>query len=225
MPDRMNDDMNNRIVFIDDEKNILNALKRLFHKDSYEMFFFDDPKKAMEEFGNINPAVIVSDQRMPGMSGSRLFETARLVCPDAIRLILTGYTDMATAIESINLGHVNRFISKPWDDEQLREEIKNAVLMYHLEKEKLSSLISSTASRQGSIERKKGIAQLAGAVCNEIDKPLQIAIGLADILAGETAGSELKPFADSIKKELGKIYAIMKKVMLIKYESSQSSDT
>lgn len=211
-----------KIVFVDDEKNILNALKRLFHKDSYEMYFFDDPKKAIEELGSIKPAVIVSDQRMPGISGARLLETARLICPDAIRLILTGFTDMETVIEAINLGNVNRFITKPWDDEQLKLEINDAVLMYHLEKEKLSSVISSAVSEHGSIERKKGIAQLAGAVCKEMDKPLQVAIGLTEILVGEiNSNSSLKPFAENIKNELGKMAEIMKKLMLIKYEGGK----
>lgn len=218
----MDEFQKSKIVFIDDEKNILNALKRLFHKDSYEMYFFDDPKKAIEEIGKIQPAVIVSDQRMPGMSGARLLESARIICPDAIRLILTGYTDMTTVIEAINLGHVNRFISKPWDDEQLKVEINDAVLMYHLEKEKLSTVINSAASEHGSVERKKGIAQLAGAVCNEMDKPLQVAIGFTDILLGEINNdSALKPFAENIKKELSKMAEIMKKIMLIKYEGGQ----
>lgn len=224
----MSDQMNNRIVFVDDEKNILNALKRLFHKEPYEMFFFDDPKQAYEKLAGINPAVIVSDQRMPVMSGSQLLEKARLVCPDTVRIILTGHTDMETAIESINLGNVNRFISKPWDDEKLKEDINSAVLMYHLEKEKLSSLISASSIRQGSIERKKGIAQLAGAVCNEISQPLQMAIGLADIIAGETGSGggvtadNIRPHAENLKNELERISDIVRKLVLIKFEGGCS---
>lgn len=224
----MTDYSNPRIVFIDDEKSILNAIRRIFHKSDYELFFFDDPKTAIGKFGEINPAVIVSDQRMPGMNGARVLEQARLICPEAIRLILTGFTDIETVIDSINTGNVLRFITKPWDDDKLKEEINNAVLMYHIEKEKLANIISSTVNKQTSQERKKGIAQLAGAICHEMNQPLQIALGFTEILVGElkcedvTVKNSLAPVAQKIKKELQYMSEIMKKLMLIKNESSVS---
>lgn len=224
----MTDYTNPRIIFIDDEKNILNAIRRLFHKSQYELFLFDDPKIAISRFGEIKPSVIVSDQRMPEMNGARVLEQARIICPDAIRIILTGFTDIETVIEAINTGNVVRFITKPWIDDELKNEIDDAVLMYHIEKEKLANIISSAAGKQISSERKKGISQLAGAICHEMNQPLQIAMGFAEILAGELqiesvhGKGSLMPIVQKIKNELNFMNEIMKKLMLIKYETKEN---
>lgn len=219
---------NPRIIIIDDEKNILNAIRRLLHKSEYELHVFDDPKDAISKFSEINPAVIVSDQRMPGISGAKVMEQARLLCPEAIRLILTGYTDIETVIDAINTGNVARFITKPWDDEELKNEINNAVLMYHVEKEKLTNIINDSAGKQISSERKKGMSQIAGAICHEMNQPLQLAMGYSEILAGELREDSKKenpvllPIVQNLKKELNFMGDIMKKLMLIKNDGSNN---
>jgi len=70
--------------------------------------------------------VIVSDQRMPGMTGTEFFTRVRQLYPDTMRIILSGYTELETVIEAINRGAIYKFLTKPWDDEQLREQVREA---------------------------------------------------------------------------------------------------
>ncbi len=115
------------VMFVDDEEHILKSLRRLFRKEGYEILPYSDPKEALEVIKEKEIDVIVSDQRMPGMSGSELLAEAREANPDAVRIMLTGYTDLESAEEAINKGQVWRFLVKPWNDEDLRVTVRQAV--------------------------------------------------------------------------------------------------
>jgi FixJ family two-component response regulator len=74
--------------------------------------------------------VIISDQRMPGMSGTQFLDTVKQLYPDTLRIILSGYTDLQVVTESVNRGAVFRFLTKPWDDDLLREQVHDAFRRY-----------------------------------------------------------------------------------------------
>lgn len=120
------------IFFVDDERHILSALKRLFVDEPYEIATFQSPLEALEELSRNEAAVVVSDQRMPEMEGAKFLEMVRGKCPDAVRIIMTGYADLDAAIAAINTSGVYRFVHKPWDDAELKLTIKNAVDHYNL---------------------------------------------------------------------------------------------
>lgn len=103
------------LLIIDDEERILTALKSLF-RHRYHVFTTTDGNKALDFITRYQMHVIISDQRMPIMLGAELLRRSREISPRSVRILLTGYSDLAAIVGSINDGEVYRFISKPWDD-------------------------------------------------------------------------------------------------------------
>ena len=114
-----------RVLFIDDEERILTALKSQF-RDRFHVFTTTDSTKALDFIGKFQTHVIVSDQRMPEMVGVELLRRSRAIAPNSVRILLTGYSDLAAIVGSINDGEVYRFISKPWDTAELQRVIAEA---------------------------------------------------------------------------------------------------
>ncbi|MGH8710649.1 MAG: response regulator, partial [Burkholderiales bacterium] len=115
-----------RLLLIDDEERILTALKSLF-RSRYHVFTTTDGNKALDFLRKYQMHVIVSDQRMPVMPGVELLRRSREISPRSVRVLLTGYSDLAAIVGSINEGEVYRFISKPWDNSELQTIIAEAV--------------------------------------------------------------------------------------------------
>ncbi len=115
-----------RVLFIDDEERILSALKSLF-RDRYHVFTTTDCQKALDFVSKYEMHVIVSDQRMPEMLGVEFLRRSREISPNSVRILLTGYSDLAAIVGSMNDGEVYRFISKPWDNTELRNTLGEAV--------------------------------------------------------------------------------------------------
>ncbi|MDH5535079.1 MAG: protein kinase [Betaproteobacteria bacterium] len=114
-----------RILFVDDEERILNALRSLFRHD-YRVLTATNGPEALELANKFKPHVIVSDQRMPNMLGVDLLREVRQIIPHSVRILLTGYSDLAAIVGSINDGEVFRFISKPWDNQEIRKTMAEA---------------------------------------------------------------------------------------------------
>jgi serine/threonine-protein kinase len=114
-----------RILFVDDEERILTALKSVF-RSKYHVLTAANGQEALDFIRRFRIPVIVSDQRMPGMLGVDLLRRSRELSPDSVRILLTGYSDLASIVGSINDGEVYRFISKPWDNQELQQVIAEA---------------------------------------------------------------------------------------------------
>jgi serine/threonine-protein kinase len=114
------------ILFVDDEERITLLLSMMFRGD-YHVLTANSGQQALELLARHPVDVLVSDQRMPGMSGVELLRRARESWPRAVRLLLTGYSDLSAIVDSVNEGEVFRFLSKPWDQEQIRQTIADAV--------------------------------------------------------------------------------------------------
>jgi diguanylate cyclase (GGDEF)-like protein/PAS domain S-box-containing protein len=114
------------LLLVDDEPNILSSLTRLLRREGYRILAATSPGEAFELLATHPVQVIVSDQRMPEMSGTEFFARVRQLYPDTIRLVLTGYTDIESITGAINRGAITKFLTKPWDDDQLREQIREA---------------------------------------------------------------------------------------------------
>ena len=123
------------ILFVDDEENMLKALKRVFMDEPYDLATALSGKEALEVLNRRSFAVIVSDQRMPEMSGSEFLGRARAIQPDAVRVVLTGYADVQAAVSAINEGGASRYIAKPWNDADLVLVVRDAVATYGLRQE------------------------------------------------------------------------------------------
>lgn len=117
-----------RILFVDDELNILRALERVFIEDDYEILTATSGEEALELMERVPPVqVVVSDFRMPHMNGVDLLREIRGKWPEAVRAVLSGYADTAAIVSAINEGQIYRFIPKPWNDSDLRMTIAAAV--------------------------------------------------------------------------------------------------
>jgi serine/threonine-protein kinase len=114
-----------RLLIVDDEERILTALKSRF-RDRYHVFTTTDGNKALDFLRRYPMHVIISDQRMPIMPGVELLRRSREISPRSVRILLTGYSDLAAIVGSINEGEVYRFISKPWDNDDLQRVVAEA---------------------------------------------------------------------------------------------------
>ncbi|MFZ1986544.1 MAG: HD domain-containing phosphohydrolase [Desulfatitalea sp.] len=132
------------LLLVDDEASILKSLTRLFRKENFTILTAGGGAEALEKLGPVAESVslIVSDQRMPGMTGSEFLEQAVGLAPHAIRFILTGFADMDAVIAAVNKGKIHRYISKPWNDEELLQQVRAALsqVELRLENQRLSAL-------------------------------------------------------------------------------------
>lgn len=113
------------LLFVDDEERIVNLLRTMFRGD-YEVLTATSGQQALELLGKHRVEVLVSDQRMPGMLGVELLAEARKRSPATMRILLTGYSDLAAIVGSVNDGEVFRFINKPWNHEEIKTIIREA---------------------------------------------------------------------------------------------------
>lgn len=114
-----------KILFIDDEERILRTLKMLF-RGKFEVYTTTDPEEVFARVGRERIDVIVSDQRMPKMFGAQVLARVKELSPHTMRILLTGYSDMAAAIEAVNQGEIFRYISKPWNPEDIVATVSEA---------------------------------------------------------------------------------------------------
>ncbi|MDO8034221.1 response regulator [Janthinobacterium sp. SUN128] len=114
------------LLLVDDEPNILASLKRLLRRDGYHILTAGSGQEGLEVLASHVVDVIVSDQRMPGMLGADFLRKAKLLCPQTIRIMLSGYTELQAVTDAVNEGAIFKFLTKPWEDHQLREHIAEA---------------------------------------------------------------------------------------------------
>ena len=120
----------NTLLLLDDDENVLASLKRLLRRDNYRIFSAGDAPAAFEILANQKVGVIVSDQRMPGMTGVEFLRRVKELYPDSVRMVLSGFTEIDSVTDAINQGAVYRFLTKPWDDSLLRANIAEAFRRY-----------------------------------------------------------------------------------------------
>jgi DNA-binding NtrC family response regulator len=122
--------MQDKIIFVDDERGILEALKWLFMDEPYQIESFDSASEALNLAERAEPAVMVSDQRMPEMSGTEFLEQVRDRWPDTIRIIMTADPD-ETVRQALSHEEIHGVIVKPWDQSEFKHLLRNAVDKYH----------------------------------------------------------------------------------------------
>src|SRR5450830_265110 len=130
------------LLCVDDEPNILSALKRLFRGKGWQVLSAEGGQTALALLETQNVDLVISDMRMPEMDGAQFLTQVRARWPDTVRLLLTGHSDINAIIEAINRGEIYRYITKPWDDNDIvlivRQALERQVL--ELEKKRLEAL-------------------------------------------------------------------------------------
>lgn len=128
----MNENLKNkqiRILYLDDEENNLNSFKAAFRRE-YDIYLAKNSEEAFNILKTVKPQIVFSDQRMPVTTGVEFFNAVRQVFPDPVRILMTGYTDINDIILAINKGHIYRYITKPWNEHEVRVAIENAYDLY-----------------------------------------------------------------------------------------------
>lgn len=127
--------MKYKIMIVDDEPANLRTLKRMF-RESYEVLTAESGAEALALLEQHNVALLISDQRMPQMSGIELMKQTVALRPQMVRILLTGYTDVGALIEAINSGLVYRYVTKPWNNDDLKLIVSRALENYEVVKSK-----------------------------------------------------------------------------------------
>jgi len=123
-----------KVLVVDDEKSVGKSLGRLLSLENIKHVYCNSAKDALKEIQSARTpfSLIISDQRMPGGTGTDFLEQAKTIAPDTICFLITAHSDLKTVIESVNKGAVYKYIIKPWDNEALLDNIKTALMKYQL---------------------------------------------------------------------------------------------
>jgi DNA-binding NtrC family response regulator len=124
-----------KILLLDDEPNILVALRRTLSREGYQVTACGTPEEAFEALHRETFDIIMTDHIMPRMTGLEFLRVVRLRYPEPMRIMLTGQADMQTAIDAINLGEIFRFLTKPWDDAELKATLFAAMTQLEEQRE------------------------------------------------------------------------------------------
>ncbi len=150
----MSDEQRPRILIVDDEPGVRSAQRRTLRKERYELSFAESASQALEMLRESKPELIISDHLMPEMTGLQFLQRCRLLYPDVGRIVLTGQAEMETVIAAINDGAVFRFLTKPWDDDEVKLTIHLAIRHVEMEREnaRLLALVGQQAIRIQELE-------------------------------------------------------------------------
>ncbi|MDX1587637.1 MAG: ATPase, T2SS/T4P/T4SS family [Oleiphilaceae bacterium] len=135
-----------RLLFVDDEPHVLSSLRRAFRKENYEIHCAADAREALSLIQQQTFHLMITDYKMPGMSGAELLQEVKRMAPDTLRIMLTGQADTQAVMSAINEGAVYRFILKPWNDDELRVTVALALEQFELRQK--NRQLEHTASRQ-----------------------------------------------------------------------------
>ncbi|MFO7992557.1 MAG: response regulator [Marinobacter sp.] len=149
-----------KIQLVDDEPNILNALKRLLRPHGWEIHTYNNVEAALTGLLEHRFAVIISDYQMPTADGVTYLQFAKQRQPDAMRLVLSAYGDRNSMIKAINQAEVYRYLSKPWDDYEVVAAIRSAIDIYELKTENQRLLDEVNAQRRMIRAREQELLRL-----------------------------------------------------------------
>jgi len=155
VPDDERKALERTLLLVDDEENILTSLNRLLRRDGYQILRANSARAGLELLAENKVGVILSDQRMPEMSGVEFLRKAKQLYPDTVRIVLSGYTELKSVTDAINEGSVYKFLTKPWEDNLLREHIREAFERYEMahENQRMASEIMQANETLSSAKR------------------------------------------------------------------------
>ncbi|HEX9022808.1 MAG TPA: ATPase, T2SS/T4P/T4SS family [Geobacteraceae bacterium] len=174
--DSFEGDQGFNLLFVDDEEGVLHALRRIFLEENYQIFTASSAEKALAIMEKARVHLVISDHRMPGMTGAELLKEVKQRWPETIRIMLTGFADVQSIMGAVKDGAVYKFITKPWNDEDLRLTVSLALQQYVLmqENRKLKELAKKQQlkinSYAGFIDENRGQLGVILIKAGEINK-------------------------------------------------------
>lgn len=192
-----------KILYVDDRVNNLNSFKALFRRD-YEVFVAESPAIAMKILAEEKIKVVLSDYKMPDISGVIFLESVKDLYPETIRIMLTGHADLPAVVEAINRSEIFRFLAKPWSENELRKAIDASLNLYDQ-----GSLL--TIRNQELSKAYNELDKLVYSTAHDITGPLSNILGLLDLIDSDRENS-LK-YLSLIKKTTKKLQYIARDVL------------
>lgn len=171
------------LLIVDDEANILSALERLFRREGYRLLHADSGSAALAILAEQEVGVILSDQRMPGMSGVQFLSEARERWPDTVRIILSGYTELSSVTDAVNQGAIYKFLTKPWDDDALRETVREAFQLSRVTRENTRLNAALREANDALVRWNHELEQLVADKAREALRNLHVLRASQEILA------------------------------------------
>lgn len=144
-----------KILLVDDEENVRNALKRVLKREGYEVYSVPGGIEALSQLRKISPDVIISDFLMPEMDGIEFLQKTRELQPEAVRIILTAHADLQMALQAINEAGIYRLLTKPWDAADLKIML-NQINEYILLLKENSRLKAIIKTQEETLKRLEG---------------------------------------------------------------------
>lgn len=204
-----------RVLYIDDEENNLQAFKASFRR-LYEIYTATSAAEGLKILQNINIQVIIADQKMPNTTGVEFFKSISETYPDPIRILLTGYTDIEALADAINHGDIYRYVTKPWNDLELHNSIKNAHDAYKTKMD-LRSKINELEKANNELNH------FIYSISHELRAPLVSMMGIVNLVKMEElyhSSGEYWGFIESCSNKLD--YYIQKTLQYHKNNKTQS---
>ncbi|MEJ2633955.1 MAG: hybrid sensor histidine kinase/response regulator [Calditrichia bacterium] len=224
------------ILAVDDEIFNLESIQRTFH-NLYQVFTTTSPREALEIFRTENIHLIIADQRMPEISGVELLEQIKQISPHPIRMVLSAYTDIEYLIDAINRGEVYRYITKPWEPNDLKVTVQKALEHYQvmMDRQALTEALEQKNAELNSrnlslkraledleeaqnklleMERFSIIGRMAGMIIHDLKQPLDIIRSAAETMARvELDTRERIEFSDMIKFEVERFLEMIQQLL------------
>jgi signal transduction histidine kinase len=189
------------LLVVDDEPEVLRSVHDLFRLD-YHVLGFGRPEEALKALEHDDVDVVLTDQRMPRMTGVEFLSHVKRLRPETTRLLFTGYADIKAIIDAINQGSVFRYITKPWDPEELQTVVRQAVEQHALlgEKRRLLAELKERNAQLMEANRLKGA--FIEVASHELNTPVAVVLGMAElwrIVQGETASPQERTWMERIQ--------------------------
>ncbi len=203
------------VLVIDDEPDVLQSVKDLLRFD-YKVITATRASEGIKALAEQEVHVVMSDQRMPEMTGVEFLHHVRGEHPDAIRLLFTGYADLRAVIDAINQGNVYRYITKPWDPGELQSVIREACERYDLIVER-QRLIEELWAKNAELEHANTLkASFLRVVAHELRTPITLQLGLAQLaLKSEGLTPVVRDRLERIKRSAHKLYRRAEQLMVL----------
>lgn len=203
------------ILCVDDELDNVDALERLFRKH-YTVLKATSGSQGLEILAeNPGVALIISDQRMPQMTGVEFLEKTQRTHPEALRILLTGYTDIESVIQAVNQGQIYRYLTKPWDSADLLNTVATAIQKYDMTKElkKKNIELAKALNELKSLDKAKSNFMIL--INHELKTPLTSILSFVGLLNETQMDDEQKLFVNRISRGADKLKNIIDDVLLI----------
>ncbi len=193
------------ILYVDDEEKHLDSFKIVFRKD-YDVLVAKSAAEGLELLENNDVRLVITDQRMPSMTGVDLLERISNLYPEITRIILTGYSDVEAIISAINKGRVFRYITKPWDKEELKETIDFALEAYKLKSEN-KELIDKLKKTNRELD------ELVYRSSHDLRAPLASVLGLINLAKKEDNLDKIRQYLELKEKSIIRLDQLLKEII------------